>query len=112
MLEHIAQSFGHETGGGVLYFRNRIRDAMAGKDVRIEQVDAEYGDTTTEATRMSFQPFAGDPYLAEKPDYTGSVFSITLSKNVPAGVISVAVHSGDSGDSGHGFSRELSLIAQ
>jgi len=29
MLEHVSQAMGEETGGGALYFRNRIRSAMA-----------------------------------------------------------------------------------
>lgn len=107
MLEHVAQSFGRETGGGVLYFRNRIRDAMAAKDARIEQLDATYGAATISATRLTFQPFSGDPYLAGNPEYTSSVFTITLSEGVPGGVIGVAVRSGDGAD--RGFAREISL---
>ncbi len=108
MLEHIAQAFGRETGGGVLYFRNRIRDGMAGNNARIEQVDAEYHAARVKATRLSFQPFAGDPYLAQRPAYTGAVFSITLSEAVPGGVIGVGVSSGD--DTAQRFTREISII--
>jgi len=93
MLEHIAQSFGRETGGGVLYFRNRIRDAMAKENTQIEKITAKYNDREIDATRMFFSPFAGDPYLAERPEYTGAIFSITISDKVPGGVIGVAVKS-------------------
>jgi len=107
MLEHIAQSFGRETGGGVLYFRNRIRDALAGSAARIEKIEVAYGTGTINATKLSFMPFAGDPYLAEKPEYTGSVFSITLSEDVPGGVLGVAVRSGDGASIR--FTREISI---
>jgi len=91
MLEHIAQSFGRETGGGVLYFRNRIRDALAKDSTRVEQMTVAYHQQTIEASRVLFSPFSGDAYLAEKPAYTNAAFSITLSGKVPGGVVRVAV---------------------
>lgn len=91
MLEHIAQSFGRETGGGVLYFRNRIRDALAEESIRAEPVTVAYHDEAVEALRIVFSPFIGDVYLAEKPEYTSAAFSITLSDSVPGGVFRVAV---------------------
>jgi hypothetical protein len=94
MLEHIAQSLGRETGGGVLYFRNRIRDALADSRTSIEEITMDYGATTVAATRVSFAPFINDSYLAEKPEYTGATFSILLSEEIPGGVVGVAVKSG------------------
>jgi hypothetical protein len=93
MLEHSAQSFGRETGGGALYFRNRIRDALAKKNTQIEQITVVYGGRTIGATRVFFSPFAGDVYLVEKPEYTQANFTITLSDDVPGGVVSIAVKS-------------------
>ena len=105
MLEHIAQSFGRDTGGGVLYFRNRIRDGLAKENVLIEQLAAKYGDKPINATRMLFSPFKDDSYLAEKPEYTSAEFSIILSDDVPGGVFSVSVKS--SPGSANGFQREI-----
>ena len=93
MLEHIAQSFGRETGGGVLYFRNRIRDALAKESTKIEPITANYNGNTINATRVFFSPFAGDPYLAERPEYTSAILSITLSDKVPGGVLGVVAKS-------------------
>lgn len=93
MLEHIAQGFGQETGGGVLYFRNRIRDALAKPDTRIEPVMVKYNNKTADATQIRFSPFVGDVYLVEKPEYTTATFYITLSKEVPGGVVAIAVKS-------------------
>lgn len=97
MLEHIAQSFGRETGGGVLYFRNRIRDALAKESTQIKPVTANYNGNTIDATRVLFSPFAGDPYLAERPEYTSTILSITISDKVPGGVIGVAAKSSKNG---------------
>lgn len=97
MLEHVAQSFGRETGGGVLYFRNRIRDALANKSTQIEQITDKYNNRTIDATRIRFSPFVGDPYLAERPEFTRAAFVITLSDEVPGGVVSVSVKSSHQG---------------
>lgn len=94
MLEHIAQSFGRETGGGVLYFRNRIRDALADSSTSVEEITVDFGTTTITATRVSFAPFIKDSYLAEKPEYTDATFSILLSEEVQGGVVGIAVKSG------------------
>jgi hypothetical protein len=93
MLEHIAQTFGRETGGGTLYFRNRIRDALAQKSTQIKQITVEYSGRTIDATAVFFSPFVGDVYLVEKPEYTHANFTITLSDDVPGGVVGIAVKS-------------------
>lgn len=105
MLEHIAQSFGRETGGGVLYFRNRIRDALAKESTGIEEIRVDYGATAIAATRVSFSPFIDDSYLAQKPEYTGARSSIILSEEVQGGVVGIAVVSGQD-DIGY-FEREI-----
>lgn len=107
MLEHIAQRMGHATGGGVLYFRNRIRDALAAHQVGIETVDTEFNGNKVEATRITFMPFAGDSYLAQQPEYTAANFSITLSDHVPGGVVGVAARSGQKGQSQFVYEIEL-----
>ncbi|MCP4764843.1 MAG: hypothetical protein GY875_01080 [Gammaproteobacteria bacterium] len=105
MLEHIAQSFGRETGGGVLYFRNRIRDALADSSTSIEEITVDYGVTKIAATRVSFAPFINDSYLAEKPEFTGTTFSIVLSEEIQGGVVGVAVKSGQNDVAN--FEREI-----
>jgi len=93
MLEHIAQSIGSDTGGGVLYFRNRIRDALAGDQVAIEETALEVADAQISATVLAFSPFVGDPYLAEHPDYLDARFEVALSDEVPGGVVSISMES-------------------
>lgn len=99
MLEHIAQNLGRATGGGVLYFRNRIRDALATHKVSIEAVETVFNGQTVNATRISFMPFVGDSYLAQQPEYTAANFSILLSDHVPGGVVGIAARSGRNGES-------------
>ncbi len=93
MLEHIAQSFGKETGGGVLYFRNRIRDSLAHKSTRVETVKSSYQDLAIDAKQIRFTPLADDTNLKQNPEYGAAVFSITLSDQVPGGVVSVTAES-------------------
>ncbi|MCP4487420.1 MAG: hypothetical protein GY820_08905 [Gammaproteobacteria bacterium] len=105
MLEHVAQSFGRETGGGVLYFRNRIRDALAKETVLIEQVTLDHNDRLIGTTRVTFSPFVDNAYLARIPEYSRAIFLIVLSDDVPGGVFSVAVKSSHDGVTD--FEREI-----
>lgn len=93
MLEHIAQTLGRETGGGVIYFRNRIRDALAAESVRITESELEFNSNKIAATELQFSPFEQDPYLAEMPEYRQSSFTISLSQEVPGGVLGISVES-------------------
>lgn len=107
MLEHIAQTLGDETGGGVLYFRNRIRDGLAAESVSIAESEIEVGATKVAATQVNFSPFENDPYLMEMPRYSQSNFTISLSEDVPGGVVGIRVIS-QQGDVTH-FQRDLTL---
>jgi len=107
MLEHVALEMSAETGGGAVYFRNRIRDAMASEQAELDSVQAEWRDEGIEATRLRFQPFVGDAYLGGRPDYTATEFSLVLSEAVPGGVVSVEVDANDNGALLH--SRRLTL---
>lgn len=91
MLEHIAQSISTQTGGGALYFRNRIRDALASEDVELEQRKIRYNDRELAATRITFYPFTRDQYIGSNELMSQSRFSIDLSDGVPGGVFMVQV---------------------
>ena len=107
MLEHIALSMSRETGGGTLYFRNRIKDGLAGADLKVSEVAVQHSDKKISARQFSFSPFSNDAYLAEKPQYTGSVFTFTLSDEVPGGVLEVSVSSATVVE--NGFQHSLTL---
>jgi len=107
MLEHIAQSMSTKSGGGALYFRNRIRDALASPDVQLLEHKASYQDEEYTATRLILHPFAGDQHLEEDDVLRQAVISIELSDGVPGGVISVAVSARQDNQV---FERSLSLM--
>ena len=98
MLEHISQSLAATSGGGALYFRNRIRDGIAGEAAEVESASMTFGDRDVETTSLAFEPFRGDAYLGARPGFGDARFRIVFSDDVPGGVISVAASSGSSAD--------------
>lgn len=108
MLEHIAQTIGRETDGGALYFRNRIRDALASEDTSVLEKPVQLDDLQISATVVAFSPFVSDPYLKAHPDYLNASFELIFSDEVPGGVISVTMES--TRDNETLFHRELLII--
>lgn len=106
MLEHIAQSMSAHSGGGALYFRNRIRDSLASEEVEMKQTSISLAGNEYDATSLTFYPFVGDEHLADNELMKATKFSIELSDDVPGGVISVQVSSRTDGEI---FERKLSL---
>ena len=106
MFEHAAQTMSAATGGGTLYFRNRIRDALADQSVTVEAGKAQYADQEIETSSISFSPFTNDSYLEPSSVFRNSLFTVQFSDKVPAGVVDITVtaHSGE-----QQFSRVLSL---
>lgn len=96
MLEHLAQSMGYDTGGGALYFRNRIRDQLANKNVTINKRtdDQIIADQKIPVSEFSFAPLENDPYVANKPDMTESTITLIFSEEVPGHLVSIAYVSG------------------
>lgn len=107
MLEHIAQTMSAQSGGGALYFRNRIRDSLAGSDVVLESHNIRYADKEYSGTRITFHPFLNDEYLGIDNVLRQSRFSIELSDEIPGGVFSVQVLATGNSDV---FERSLSLM--
>ncbi|MEE9333983.1 MAG: hypothetical protein V3U65_07810 [Granulosicoccaceae bacterium] len=88
MLEHLAQAMGTETGGGALYFRNRIKDKLADENLEVIQ--------TGDKSEFSFSPFVNDPYVADRVALTESVITIAFSNEVPGQLLSIEYVSGPS----------------
>ena len=88
MLEHLAQTMGQETGGGALYFRNRIKDKLADDSLKIVQSGSK--------SEFSFSPFTNDPYVADRISLTESVITIAFSNDVPGQLLSIEYVSGPS----------------
>lgn len=106
MFEHVAQTMGSATGGGTLYFRNRIRNALADKNIIVASGTAQYAEQAVETSNISFSPFTNDTNLDKTSVLRDSVFTVRFSDSVPAGVVAIEVkaHSGE-----QQFSRILSL---
>lgn len=97
MLEHLAQSLGRDTGGGVLYFRNRIRDQLANDDVKVirssSTLESAGGDEINKV-EFTISPLSNDPYVAERRDLTESVITLAFSEDVPGSLLSIKFVSG------------------
>jgi len=97
MLEHLAQTMGRETGGGALYFRNRIRDSLASDEVSIANgmADSEGTPYAYKAySEFTLQPFKGDPFLAERVEYNEATITLRFSDEVPGKLVFVRLESG------------------
>lgn len=99
MLEHSAKLVGTESGGGTLYFRNRIRDRMA-DDIEVQTGEADFDGSTIATESITFKPFVGDANLASMSlkQLENMVYTITLSDDVLGGVVEIKIESHD--DSG------------
>jgi len=107
MLERIAREIGEDTGGGVLYFRNRIRDGLAGDNVRIEKRTMSVNDNDVDATVLQFQPFENDQRIEPDSIFSEATFTITLSNTVPGSIVEVGINTPSQGPSA--FSRQLTI---
>lgn len=106
MLEHVAQKMGRDTGGGALYFRNRIRDALAA-GVTINNEKATVMNTEVDTVVLTFSPFLDDQYIRGLPHFVNSKFTISFSESVSGGLVGIEVISADSDQTY--FAEELLL---
>jgi len=91
MLERVAQDLGQKTGGGVLYFRNRIRDSLASADVKLDNESLNFNNEPIEATTLTFFPFSNDAYLGSEPLLREARFTMSFSDDVPGSVVSIQI---------------------
>jgi len=96
-LEHIAQNLSVQSGGGVVYFRNRIRDGLAGV-VEISPGSSKHDNTDIATTTLTFKPFQDDPRVGQQPEYSNATFSVTFSEAVPGNLVAVSVESSAAGE--------------
>ena len=107
MLEHIAQSMSARSGGGALYFRNRIRDALASEELELTENSTRYNNADISTTLVTIHPFAKDQHLAADDVLREASIDIELSDDIPGGVVSVAVNARKNEEI---FARRLSLM--
>jgi len=107
MLEHVVRKIGEDTGGGSLYFRNRIRDALASDNVSIEKQKISVNNDEIDATILQFQPFENDEHIGPDSVYGEAIVTITLSDTVPGGIVGVGISA--EADGQPALSRELTI---
>lgn len=107
MLEHVVREVGEDTGGGALYFRNRIRDELASENVSVKEQEISVNENKIDATVLQFQPFQKDKMISSDSIYADAVFTITLSDTVPGGIVDIGISAGPKAQSA--FSRQLTI---
>lgn len=108
VFERFAEDFAIQAGGGgSLYFRNRMREALADKRTSMQDVSADWRGERVPATRIDVVPFENDAYLGKRPGLGDAKISLVLSEAVPGGVLSATVQS--AGDGATPYRRELRL---
>lgn len=108
-LEQFAQTFSAETGGGTLYFRNRLRNALAAKDVELINARADYAGESVQTTEVTLRPFVGDAHVGANPRYRDTTVAIVISDSVPAGVLRIEASSVSADDGTPYFTHTLTV---
>jgi len=89
-LEHDVAGLSSQTGGSVLYFRNRIRDAFVDR-ATTEETTVAFGGKEVPATHITLQPFLQDPMRERFEKFAEKTYEFYLAPDVPGGVYSIRV---------------------
>lgn len=81
-LDRSVSSYMAIAGGKVPYLKDRFRSALRDR-ASIEPVKVRLGDKTVEGSRVTVQPYAGDPNASKMFGYENSKFEIVVSDAVP-----------------------------
>ncbi len=74
------------TGGSDLFFRNRIRHALADEPI-VELIDIEYSGMKHDAYQITVMPYVNAPLRERFSHFVEKVYRITLSDSVPGYVV-------------------------
>jgi hypothetical protein len=85
-LEHDVREMKRLTGGSVYYFRKRIRMALA-EAAQVRPVSATVGGRKVAATQIRIAPYRDDPMRARYERFAEKTYVLTLSEQVPGGVV-------------------------
>lgn len=77
------------TGGSTVYFRKRIRLALAQRDVKVDQVNVKFENRQIPASRIVIQPYINDPMKARIGKYAAKRYVFVVSPDVPGGIYQV-----------------------
>ena len=95
------------TGGGRIYIRNRIKDALAGPG-EVAEVTVPWEGEEVAATRVTLTPFADDSNRQQLGAYADLQLQATVSEEVPGWYHSLSATTPAYGADGGG-SAELEL---
>jgi hypothetical protein len=87
-LERDVMEMAHLTRGHALYYRNRIRNALAGS-AEMKDTSFEFGGKTVKGTEISVMPYADDPLNERYPRFAKKKYVFVLSKDVPGGFFKI-----------------------
>ena len=88
-LERDVRQMKKSTGGSDLYFRNRIRHALA-DDPLVEMISIEHDGSRHDAYQITFLPYLNVPLSERLSQYMKKVYRITLSETVPGYVVALS----------------------
>ncbi len=80
--------------GNALYYRNRIRNALAGSATVTPTTFAMDGKTL-KGTEIRIQPYADDPDIDRYPRFKNKTYSFVLSDEVPGGFYKMGAYTPD-----------------
>lgn len=82
-LERDVREMKRLTGGSDLYFRNRIRHALARPDTEVKPVTVEWRGNRVPGTEVVIHPFVADELIDRYRKFEHKEYRITLSEAVP-----------------------------
>lgn len=80
--------------GNALYYRNRIRNALAGS-ATVAPTTFTMDGKTLKGTEIRIQPYADDPDIDRYPRFKNKTYSFILSDEVPGGFYKVDAYTPD-----------------
>lgn len=93
-LERDVREMERLTKGNALYFRNRIKNALAGF-AKMEDVTFDLDGDTHRGTAIRITPYADDPLNERYPRYANKIYEFILSDEVPGGIYKVTATTPD-----------------
>ncbi len=109
-FERDAREMQNLTGGNALFFRNRIRHALAAEEA--EPVKFKYQGRQVEGMRIKIRPFVDSDLTKRFPKYEEKTYELLLSKEVPGAIYQLRAFVPQKGDKKVNLSDEILVFAE
>ena len=93
-LERDVREMGRLTHGHQLYYRTRIRNALAGS-ATVTPITFQFDGKKVSGTQISVMPYADDPKNVDYPRFAKKKYTFILSKEVPGGFYKIDTYTPD-----------------